>query len=343
MRKYLALLALGCGAAVGMAAPAESADGTVKVHAGRFNERIAAAFSERTGIAVEIVKGSLDEIAPAILQDGQKAVDVLVGGDLAGLQRLLERGLFEPVRSETIETRVPAQFREPDGHWFGTFKRGRVIYYNPDLLPTPPRNYADLADPAYRGKVCVGSGASGYNLSFISSLIGRVGPEATAEFVRDYVANDAGAPKGHDPVQILNVGSGQCAATIANHYYFLNLKAEDKPENRDALAKVKLVWPDQEGSGMVADNGGAGLAKNAANREGAIAFLEFLVSDEGQELLAGRAFFPVVGTKPAAAVAELGTPVWSTQNAAEAVSRLTEAKALVEAANWPSPPPRKSP
>jgi len=336
-------LALAAGAAVllSLRAPSFAADGAIKVYAGRFNEAVAKAFTDKTGIAVEIVKGEFDEITDGILAENQKVADVVIAGDLAGVARLQEKGVFEPHRSAAIDETIPAALRDPDGAWFATFRRARVIFYNPDLLSAPPRAYADLAGPDYRGKVCIGSGASGYNLAFVSGMLGRIGPEATERFVRDYVANDAGAQQGHDPVQILNVGKGDCAATIVNHYYFLNLKAEDKPENREALSKVALAWPDQDGDGVVFNSGAAGLAKNAANPEGAVAFLEFLASDEGQQMLAGRAFFPAAANvEPSPAVQELGAPRWTQQSAAEAIAHLAEARALVEAAAWPSPPPR---
>lgn len=333
--------AAGAAALLSLAVPALAADDAIKVYAGRFNEEVARVFTEKTGISVEIVKGEFDEITDGVLVENQKIADVIIASDLANVARLQERGVFEPLRSAVIDAQIPAPLRDPDGGWFATFRRARVIFYNPDLVASPPRNYADLAGPEYRGKVCIGSGASGYNLAFISGMMAGVGDEATEQFVRNYVANDAGAAQGHDPVQILNVGRGDCAATIVNHYYFLNLKAEDRPENREALAKVELVWPDQDSDGVVGNSGAAGLARNAANRKGAVAFLEFLASDEAQQMLAGRAFFPAAtNVQPSAVVQELGAPRWTQQGAAEAIAHLEQARELVEAAAWPSPPPR---
>ena len=340
MLKPLALAA-GAAALLSLTASSFAAADAIKVYAGRFNEEVAKAFTAKTGIGVEIVTGDFDEITNGILAQNQQVADVVIAGDFAGIARLQEKGVFEPLRSAAIDERIPATLRDPDGEWFATFRRARVIFYNPDLLPTPPRAYADLAGPDYRGKVCIGSGASGYNLAFISGMVAGIGRDATERFVRDYVANDAGAAQGHDPVQILNVGKGDCAATIVNHCYFLNLKAEDKPENREALSKVALAWPDQDGDGLVGNSGAAGLAKNAANREGAVAFLEFLASDEGQRMLAGRAFFPAAAdVQPSPAVQELGAPRWTQQSVSDAIANLAEARALVEAAAWPSPPPR---
>jgi iron(III) transport system substrate-binding protein len=340
MLKPLAFAA-GAAALLSVASPVFAADDAIRVYAGRFNEEVAKVFTAKTGIAVEIVKGEFDEITDGILAENPQVADVVIAGDLAGMARLQQRGVFEPVQSAAIDAQIPAALRDPAGEWFATFRRARVIFYNPNLVAAPPRNYADLAGPDYRGKVCIGSGGSGYNLAFISGMVASIGAEATQAFVRDYVANDAGAAQGHDPVQILNVGKGDCAATIVNHYYFLNLKADDKPENRDALAKVELVWPDQDGDGVVGNSGAAGLARNAANRDGAVAFLEFLASDEGQQMLAGRAFFPAAtNVQPSAAVQELGAPRWSQQSAADAIAHLAQARELVEAAAWPSAPPR---
>lgn len=338
-------LALAASAALllSLTAPSIADDDGIRVYAGRFNEEVARAFTAKTGISVEIVKGDFDEITDGILAENQKVADVIIAGNLVNIAQLQDRGVFEPLQSAVIDEQIPAALRDPDGEWFATFRRARVIFYNPDLLADAPRSYADLAGPEYRGKVCTGSGTSGYNLAFISGMVASIGAEATEAFVRNYVANDAGAAQGHDPVQILNVGKGDCAATIVNHYYFLNLVAEDKPENREALSKVELVWPDQDGDGVVSNSGAAGLARNAANREGAVAFLEYLASDEAQQILAGRAFFPAAtNVQPSAAVQELGVPRWTQQSAAEAIAHLAQARELVEAAAWPSAPPRST-
>lgn len=320
----------------------DAVSGEVVVYNTRPNTALYDAFTKATGIPVVSVEGRPNELIEKHEDGSGPALDVIMGGNVDALTLFEQKGLFQPLSSDVVMSRIPAYLRAPNGAWFSTFLRGRVIFYNPDLVSgSPPTRYADLADPRFRGKVCLGNGATPYTTNFLSQMILDVGLPATEQWVQGYVANGADAPAGHDPVQILNVGRGHCAVTIANHYYFINLKAADKPEEQEPLAKVKLVWPDQDGTGTIVHPGGAGLAKTAKNLDNAVKFLEFLVSDEGQRISAGRAFFPAVSDVAMPdALATLGVQVkLNTHGVAKTADKREESRALVERFNWPSSPP----
>lgn len=323
-------------------APA-SADDVINVSAARDNARVFELFMQRTGIKVNVLQERTEQTIARLGGASTPAPDVIIGGDLASLTALQDAGAFAPYSSSLIDERVPAHLRDSNRFWFGLIYRARAIFYNPSLLAKAPERYEDLASDALRGKVCIGSGKSPYNVVFLGDLIAN-GDEAVAErWARAMVANRADAPDGHDPAQILNVGAGRCAVTIAQHYYYLILKSQNKPENQAALDQVKLVWPNQADRGVALNASGVGLAKSVRNKDAAMKLLEFLVSDEAQGALAGNYFFPAVSSAPVSAtLAGLGRPKVDPVDLSRVAAQLGAARAIVDRVSWPSPPPRRA-
>jgi iron(III) transport system substrate-binding protein len=207
-------------------------------------------------------------------------------------------GLFQPVKSAVLDARIPATLRQPDGLWFGFSTRARVIVYAKDVVkPGDIRSYEDLADPKWKGKVCMRSSASMYNLSLMSSLIGHLGEPKAEAWAKGVVANFARAPKGGDTDQVKALAAGECALSIVNTYYYVRMLKATKPEERAAIEKVGMVWPNQDGRGTHVNISGAGLMKSAPNREAGVKFLEYLASDDAQRYFAnGNNEFSVVGS-----------------------------------------------
>jgi len=217
-------------------------------------------------------------------------------------------GLFAPVQSKILDTRIPAHLRTTD--WFSFSTRARVIIYAKGVVkPEDVRNYSDLADPRLKGKVCTRSGSHPYNLSLMASIIAHQGEAKAEQWAKGVVANFARPPKGGDTDQIRAVAAGECAVALSNTYYLARLMRSDKAEDRKTMEKVGVVWPDQQGSGAHINVSGGGVLKNAPHREAAVRFLEYLSSDEAQRYFAdGNNEWPVVaGVKVAnPALAELG-------------------------------------
>jgi len=266
-------------------------------------------FTRQTGIAIKRLEGKEDELLERIRNEGANSpADVLLTVDAARLAAAHEMGLFSPVQSKILDTRIPAHLRTTD--WFSFSTRARVIIYAKGVVkPEEVRNYSDLADPRLKGKVCTRSGSHPYNLSLMASIIAHQGEAKAEQWAKGVVANFARPPKGGDTDQIRAVAAGECAVALSNTYYLARLMRSDKAEDRKTMEKVGVVWPDQQGSGAHINVSGGGVLKNAPHREAAVRFLEYLSSDEAQRYFAdGNNEWPVVaGIKVAnPALAELG-------------------------------------
>jgi iron(III) transport system substrate-binding protein len=228
--------------------------------------------------------------------------DVILLVDAARLWRAEADGLFQPIRSATLEQRVPAGLRAeatPQGSsWFGLSTRARLVVYDKSRLKASDVDtYAKLGMPALKGQLCIRSGAHPYNLSLFGSMLERQGAPATEAWLKGMVDNMARAPKGGDTDQIRAVASGECGVAVSNSYYFARLLASSKPEDRAVVERVGVVFPDQAGAGTHVNISGGAVARNAKNRAAAVRFLEYLVSDEAQRMLAdGNNESPVVAS-----------------------------------------------
>lgn len=254
-------------------------------------------FKAETGIEVNLIEGSADELIARIRNEGRNSpADVLITVDAGVLWRAEEAGLYQPVESEILESRVPAALRHPEGLWVGLSKRARVIMYNKETgLPEGLDTYEDLADPAYDDMLCIRSSSNVYNQSLMGSIIAAHGEEAAEAWARGVVENMARDPEGGDRDQIRAVAAGQCDIAVANTYYLGRLLTSDDPKDREVGEKIGVVFPNQNDRGTHVNISGAGVVANAPNRDNAVRFLEFLVGDYAQKVLAeGNNEYPVV-------------------------------------------------
>ena len=212
------------------------------------------------------------------------------------LWRAEEMGLFAPVKSKVLESRIPANYRDPNGNWFGFSTRARVIVYNKlKIKPSEIMSYEDLAEPRFRGKICTRSGSHVYNLSLMGSIIGAIGEQKAEAWAKGVAANLARAPKGGDTDQLLAAAAGECDIAISNTYYYARLLRSDKPENRQVAEKLGVIWPNQNGRGTHVNISGGGMLKYAPHKEAAVKFLEYMASDQAQLYFAdGNNEWPVV-------------------------------------------------
>jgi iron(III) transport system substrate-binding protein len=264
------------------------------------DERIYAAFSKATGITINRIEDKEDPLIERIQNEGENSpADILITADAGRLWRADSLGLFQPVRSAVLEERIPANLRHPDGRWFGFSQRARIIYYSKATLgPDAVARYEDLADPKWRGKVCVRSGSNVYNLSLLGSIIAADGETAAREWAQGVVANFGREPQGGDTDQIKAVAAGECELAVGNTYYYVRLLKSEDPADREAAAKVGVIWPNQADRGAHVNISGAGILKYAPHPENARRFLEFLASDEAQRDFAlGNNEYPAVAVE----------------------------------------------
>jgi len=254
-------------------------------------------FTQATGIKINRIEGKDLELIERLKQEGENSpADILVTVDAGNLWIAEQAGLFQPVQSKVLESRIPENLQHPEGYWFGFSTRARVIIYNKEKVkPGEIQNYEDLGNPKWKGRVCMRSSGNIYNLSLMSSLIERLGEARAQEWAKRVVENFARDPKGGDTDQIKAVASGECDVTLANTYYFVRLTRSDKPEDKKIVEKVGLVWPNQGSSGTHVNISGAGVLKHAPHKDAGIKFLEYLASDQAQRYFAnGNNEYPVI-------------------------------------------------
>ena len=261
------------------------------------DEALYANFTKQTGIKVNRIEAGEDPLIERIRNEGERSpADVLVTVDAGRLWRAEQLGFFQPVKSALLDARIPASYREPSGLWFGFSLRARLIAYNKAKvkaaeLPT----YESLAEPKWKGRICMRSSTNMYNLSLLSAMIDHLGEQkaqAWAQAVRDNLARD---PRGGDTDQLKSVAAGECDVTISNQYYYARLLRSGKPDEREIGEKLGVVFPNQSSWGTHVNISGAGVMKHAPNREAAEKFLEYLASDDAQRYFAdGNNEWPAV-------------------------------------------------
>ncbi|SOY55857.1 Fe(3+) ABC transporter substrate-binding protein [Cupriavidus taiwanensis] len=303
------------------------------------DEALYANFTKQTGIKINRIEGQEDPLLERIRNEGANSpADVFITVDIGRLWRAQQAGVFAPVKSKVLESRIPANYRDPNGEWFGFSARGRVIAYNKAAVKAGDiANYEDLADPKWKGKVCTRSSGHVYNLSLVSSLIAHDGEARTEQWARGVAANLARVPKGGDTDQLKAVAAGECDVAIANTYYIARLLKSTKPEDKAVAEKLGVVWPNQSSQGVHMNVSGGGMLKHAPNKEAAVKFLEYLASDEAQRYFAdGNNEWPVVkGVKVNNPVLEaLGEFKSDAINVAELGKYQPQAQKLVDRAGF---------
>jgi len=246
-----------------------------------------AAFTQQTGIKVNQIQAQDEAILERLKSEGKASpADIIFLVDAARLHKAQSEGLFQPVKSITLEGALPSHMRASD-LWFGFTTRARILVIdatkiNPKLVQT----YDDLARPELKGKVCTRSGAHPYMLSLVASIAAHQGEAKAQAWANGVVANLARTPRGGDTDQIKGVMSGECAVAVTNSYYLVRLLKSKNADERNATAKLTVVWPNQKTTGTHVNVSGAGVARYAPNADNAKRFLEFLASPEAQTHLA---------------------------------------------------------
>jgi len=295
-------------------------------------------FTKKTGIKVNLVEAEADQLIERIKSEGANSpADVFITVDAGRLWRAKEEGILQPISSQVLNSAVPANLRDPDGSWYGLSKRARVIMYNKDRVnPSQLSTYEALTEPQWKGKILVRSSSNIYNLSLVGSMIESLGAQPTEQWARGLVANFARPPEGNDTAQIKAVADGVGDIAIANTYYLARLMKSSDPADQAVAQKVGVFFPNQRDRGTHVNISGGGVVKTAPNREGAIKFLEHLVSPEVQEMFAkGNNEYPVVEGVPVDPVIDaFGKFKSDATNAAIFGKNNPEALQLMDRAGW---------
>jgi iron(III) transport system substrate-binding protein len=287
-------------AALLLSLPAVAQEKVLNLYSSRHyqtDEALYSGFTRATGIKINRIEGGEDALIERVRNEGERSpADVLITVDAGRLWRAEQLGLFQPVKSPVLESRIPASLRQPSGLWFGFSTRARLIAYNKaKVKPGEIQTYEELADPKWKGRVCMRSSTNIYNLSLLGALIDHLGEEKAQAWAKGVRANLAVEPKGGDTDQLKAVAAGECDVTVSNQYYYARLLRSQKPDEKQTGERIGIVFPNQKTWGTHVNISGAGVLKHAPNREAAVRFLEYLASDEAQRYFAdGNNEWPAV-------------------------------------------------
>ncbi|WP_418320416.1 Fe(3+) ABC transporter substrate-binding protein [Piscinibacter sakaiensis] len=300
--RRVAVAALSLAAALPLSAHAQQK--VLNLYSARHyqtDEALYADFTKATGIKINRVDADDAGILTRLQSEGSASpADVILLVDASRLWRAETTGLFQPIKSTLLESRIPATLRGDQTAegiaWFGLSTRARVIVYNKATVnKANVSTYESLADPKHKGKLCTRSGSHPYNLSLFGSMMEHLGEAGVESWLKGLVANMARDPKGGDTDQIKAVASGECQIALTNSYYLARLMRSNKPEDRAVIDKIGVVFPNQQSFGTHVNIAGAAVAKHSPNRDNAVKFVEYLASDQAQIYFAdGNNEWPVV-------------------------------------------------
>src|SRR5262249_27953118 len=245
------------------------------------------AFVDQTGIKTNIVYASAGLNERLAAEAHNSPADLLFTVDAGRLSEAKDTGLTQALESSVLQAAIPAQLRDPDGHWFGLTMRARIVYASRERVAQDAISYEELADPKWKGKVCMRSGQHVYNTSLIATLIAHNGEEATEAWLRSVKDNLAHKPAGGDREQARDIYSGKCDIALGNTYYLALLAKNDKNSEQQAWANaIRPLFPDAAGRGTHINISGIALTKHAPNKANAVALMEFLASEKAQLMYA---------------------------------------------------------
>ena len=299
-------------------------------------------FTEETGIKVNIISGKGSALLQRLKAEGKNSpADIFFTVDAGNLWKVQKEGLFQSIQSEKVLTEVPVSLRGPNDEWTAIAKRARVIFYNPENISdelVENFNYEDLADQKWNKRIVIRSSNNMYNQSLVASLIENIGEEATEKWAKKLVSNFARKPQGNDRSQIIAVANGEADLAIANSYYIvIMLSGSAGQEQLEAAKKVKMIFPNQENRGAHVNISGAGILKNAPNKDNANSFIEFLISKRVQKYMIDKSYeYSVLNdVAPSSEIAGFGTDFKEDQTSVRSFGELNpDAVKLMDRSGW---------
>ncbi len=303
MRSFCALMrAAACTAVIAITHSATAwASGEVNIYSYRepgLIKPMLEAFTKETGIKTNVVFATNGLIERLAAEGKNSPADVLLTNESGLLLQAVNAGVTQPVKSATLDKEIPAGLRAADDQWFGLTKRARVVYASKDRVKQDAITYEELADPKWRGKICIRSGQHTYNVALVASMIAHHGEEYTEKWLSGLKANLARRPAGGDREGVRDVQAGLCDIAIGNTYYMAAmLKNPDQKAWADA---VRIIFPNAADRGTHVNVSGMALTANPPNKENALRLMEFLASPEAQRLyVEDNGEYPVLESVPA--------------------------------------------
>ncbi len=288
-------------------------------------------FTAETGIAVNIAfvdKGMTERL---VAEGDRSPADLVLTVDIARLTEVVNAGVTQAVSSPVLDANIPAEFRDPANQWFGLTSRARIVYASKErVAPGEVTTYEDLADPKWKGRICMRSGTNDYNVALTAAVLAHHDADFTRAWLEGVKANLARKPDGGDRDQVKAIWAGQCDIAIGNTYYLGQMLAD--PEQAEWANSVNLVFPVFEGAGTHMNVSGVAMTKAAPNHDAALTLMEWLSSDAAQGIYAETNYeFPVKpGVARSALVESWGAFTPDSLALAEVAAKRPDALKLIE-------------
>lgn len=286
MFKPIHAVSLAAALVAGTVSPA-LAQGEVNVYSYRETKLIQPlfdAFTKDTGIKVNVISAS-SGLEQRIKTEGENSpADVLLTVDIGRLEEAVKAGISQPIVSAALDRVVPAQFRDPEGHWYAISMRARVVYASKERVQQTSLTYEELADPKWKGKICIRSGQHMYNNALIAAYIAHHGEAKAEEWLKGVKANLAQKPSGGDRETARDVAAGKCDLGIGNTYYYGLMQVN--PQQKPWADATKVILPTFAGAGTHVNVSGVVLAKHAPHKAQALKLIEWLAGEKAQHMYA---------------------------------------------------------
>jgi iron(III) transport system substrate-binding protein len=289
------------------------------------------AFSKDTGVKVNVISASSGLEQRIKAEGASSPADVLLTVDIGRIDDAVQAGITQPIKSDVIDKIVPAQYRDPAGHWAGISMRARVVYASKDRVKQDAITYEELADPKWKGKICIRSGQHIYNNGLFAAYVAKHGEAKAEEWLRGLKANLAQKPSGGDREAARDVAAGKCDIGIGNTYYWALMMNAD-PEKKPWAEATRVILPTFAGGGTHVNLSAVLLAKNAPNRANAIKLIEWLAGETAQQMYADANYeYPVrAGVKVNPTIAGYGKLTPDTMPIAAIATNRKAAATLVD-------------
>ncbi len=261
-------------------------------------------FTADTGIDVNVAfvdKGMAERLKA---EGNRSPADLVLTVDIGRLLELVNADVIQPVDDAVLKANIPAEYRDPDNMWFGLTTRSRVVYASKDRVkPGEITTYEDLANPKWKGRLCMRSGLADYNVALTAAYLLHHSPDQTKTWLLALKANLAHKPQGVDRDQVKSIWSGECDIAIGNTYYIGQMLSDDT--EKEYAQAIRIDFPIFEGGGSHMNISGVAMTKAAPNKAAALKLMEWLSSDEAQKIYAETNHeFPVKAGVPRSALVQ---------------------------------------
>lgn len=317
------------------------ANGEVNIYSARHYDadtQLYKLFEEKTGIKVNATQAKGGELIKKLEVEGDSSqADLFITADAGNFYTAKEKGVLQSVKSKTLESIIPSQYRDDEGYWFAISKRARVIVYDKkNFDPSGIKNYEDLIKPELKGKLLIRSATAPYSKSLLAAIIEADGKDAAIKWAKGTLENLAREPKGGDRDQIKEIYAGVAPVAVVNTYYIGLMLASPKPEDVEAAKAIGVIFPNQDNRGTHVNISGIALTKASKNKENAIKFMEFMVSPEAQKIFAGINYeYPVNSeVEPHEIVKSFGKFKEDTTPLYKSVKNTSEAVKIYDMVGW---------